>query len=237
MKNERTHQPLMEAGESGPVLYEADFSDVENFLSYKTWHYVLLCLGTTFIWGVGFLGLFWLPVMRHIWRRDFEARRLYVTAENIVYTTNVPVCMPCCGTTRREKHILLSLVTDVILEQGCLQAKFGLQSVSLENAGQANPNQPGADVNVVGMSNARTFKRAVLAAATAKRGGRVVTGRLIEEALASDAALPVAGVIGGNVGGGVPSAAALETLNKTMSRVADLLEAQLEAQSRPSSTV
>lgn len=183
--------------EDGHVLFEAEFNDEKRYMDYRTLWFVLLCLGLTLCYGVGFLGLLWLPVMHTIWRQDYRNRRLFITPENVVFKTNVPVCCPCFGSTKREKHILLSLVTDVILEQGCLQSRYGLHSVKLENAGRqggGDANNVGADVNIVGISNAKVFKQAVLAAAAAKRNGMHLTAELIQASLTNGyaAGFPVA---------------------------------------------
>lgn len=169
--------------EEGPILFQAEFADQENLVGYYAMWFILVCIGFTLLYGIGIFGFFWLPVMYTIWRTDYQNRRLYITPENVVYKTNIPVCCPCFGSTKREKHVLLSLITDVILEQGCMQARYGLQSLKIENAGQASPNSPGADLAIVGISNAKVFKQAVLAAAAAKRSGMQITTELIQASL------------------------------------------------------
>jgi hypothetical protein len=151
-----------------------------------------------------------------------------------------PFFFPCCGSTKREKHILFSLVTDVILEQGCMQARFGLHSIKIENAGQGNPNQPGADAIIVGIANARAFKQAVLAAAMAKRNGHQVTVDLIRGAMENPSYSVGQPVHGGPVHGGVAMTqfannaltpkleTTLDSLNTTMKRMADLMELQAQ---------
>jgi hypothetical protein len=60
----------------------------------------------------------------------------FVTSEGVVYKTRPPACCPSCGVNKREKHCMLPLVTDVVLSQSWLEAKWGIWSVKIENAGQ-----------------------------------------------------------------------------------------------------
>eukprot|EP00999_Lentomonas_sp_LEN2_P000014 NODE_1012_length_1061_cov_81.838330_g968_i0.p1 GENE.NODE_1012_length_1061_cov_81.838330_g968_i0~~NODE_1012_length_1061_cov_81.838330_g968_i0.p1 ORF type:complete len:284 (+),score=68.49 NODE_1012_length_1061_cov_81.838330_g968_i0:86-853(+) len=192
-------RPLQDV-EYGPVLFEAEFGAESSFVSYCCWKFVFACLLGTLAYGIGFLGFFYMPIYIYIIRQEYRRRRLYITPEHVCFQTNRPWFCPCCGQSKREKHVLLGLVTDVILEQGCLQEKFGLWAVKLENAGQGNPEKPGCDMNVIGISNALTFKRAVLAAATAKRAGVDITADLIQEALTSENFRAPTSVMGAPIG-------------------------------------
>eukprot|EP01129_Flabellula_baltica_P005516 TRINITY_DN2006_c0_g1_i2.p1 TRINITY_DN2006_c0_g1~~TRINITY_DN2006_c0_g1_i2.p1 ORF type:complete len:180 (-),score=25.10 TRINITY_DN2006_c0_g1_i2:18-557(-) len=129
--------------------------------------------------------LLYMPIFIWITRKDIESRRLSVTHESVNYKTAPPVhCCCCCGVNMSEKHVLLPLVTDVIIEQGCLQAKYNVYSISIENAGQG-PRKGGSDVSIKGISDPRMFKKIVLSAASAKRAGKTVSvgdvDRLVQE--------------------------------------------------------
>ncbi|GLJ10507.1 hypothetical protein SUGI_0129520 [Cryptomeria japonica] len=109
----------------------------------------------------------------YIVRQDFRSRKLYVTSNAIVYKVTKPVFLPCFGFTRREKHVLLPLVTDVVIEQGCLQAAFGIFSIRIENAGLSRP-PPVDDVRIQGVVNPRLFRKAVLKTVSSLRKERIV---------------------------------------------------------------
>lgn len=69
-----------------PPLYTASFDEAEeNFLKYQTARWVLYSLLLVLAWGIGLLMLIYLPLRRYILRRDIRSRKLYVTADSIVY--------------------------------------------------------------------------------------------------------------------------------------------------------
>lgn len=108
-----------ECGISGKILYRATFDELENnHVNYDTVLWVLISLLLILAWGVGILMLIYLPIRRYILRQDIHSRTLYVTSHAIVYKVTRPAFLPCLGFTTIEKHVLLPLVTDVIVEQG-----------------------------------------------------------------------------------------------------------------------
>lgn len=146
------------------VLYRASFEDKEErIVGYQSMQWVLLSLVLLLAWGVGFLMLLYLPFRRYTVRQDVRSRRLYVTSNAIVYKVEKPIFLPCFGVNRWEKHILLSLVTDVAIEQGCLQSAYGIHSIKIENASRRKP-PPGDDLQIVGVDNPRMFRKVVLMA-------------------------------------------------------------------------
>jgi len=168
------------------ILYRATFSEksIKEYLSYATYKWVFVSLAMIFAYGLGILMLLYTPVMRHIFEQDIRNRRLYITSESIVYKTSVPCCFPCCGRNKQEKHVLLPLVTDVLLTQGCFEAKFNIQTIKVENAGQSGGEQSlKFDLQCQGLDDPQLFKRIALMAATAKRNGRHVTSDVIAEAV------------------------------------------------------
>lgn len=69
-----------------PPLYTASFGETEeNFVKYQTARWVLYSLLLILAWGIGLFMLMYLPLRRYILRRDIRSRRLYVTADAIVY--------------------------------------------------------------------------------------------------------------------------------------------------------
>lgn len=240
-----THATLLmeqeEETENGRLLYRASFDDtVDRYVSYMTWKYVLICLAFVLLYGIGIFMLMLLPAMRWYWRRELLNRRLYVTSENIVYKTNVPACFGCCGYNKTEKHILLHLVTDVVLQQGCFEARWGLFSLKIENPGQMGQTTPGADVVIQGIGSPQEFKKLVLAAGSARRAGRQLCkddidmfitkgtslygGTEYGEPVSSsmyEQARPVPGV-----GESAALAAKMDEMNASLLVIADLLRAQ-----------
>lgn len=76
--------------EDETVLYTASFKEMEdNFVKYQTAQWVLYSLLLILAWGIGLFMLLYLPVRRHILRKDIRSRRLYVTPNAIVYKVNL----------------------------------------------------------------------------------------------------------------------------------------------------
>jgi hypothetical protein len=191
--DDRTHE--IEEVEHGQVLYRASFGPaaIEKYISYKTWGWVLISLCMILAYGMGIFMLIYLPVMRHIWREEIKKRRLYVTSESVVFKTETPCCCPCFGSSRQEKHVMISLVTDVVLSQSWFQQKFGIFQVAVENAGQGNtdPNgRPKMDVSVVAVDDPQMLKRVILMSATYKRNGHVVNAELVSQMISGTATYP-----------------------------------------------
>ncbi|XP_022750008.1 uncharacterized protein LOC111299210 [Durio zibethinus] len=144
-----------------PVLYTASFEEMEeNFVNHQTAQWVLYSLVLILAWGIGLFMLLYIPVRRHILRRDIRSRKLYLTSNSIVYKVTRPVAIPCFGVLKKEKHVLLPSVADVVIEQGYLQSFFGVYSVRIENVGVRRP--PSDDVQIHGIANPNAFRKAVL---------------------------------------------------------------------------
>ncbi|OWM74367.1 hypothetical protein CDL15_Pgr013271 [Punica granatum] len=130
-----------------PVLYAATFQEMEDdFVKYQTAQWVLYSLLFILVWGIGLFMLLYLPVRRYILRKDIRSRKLYLTPNAIVY--------------KKEKHVLLPLVADIVVEQGYLQSLFGVYSLRIENMGVRRP--PSDDVQIQGVANPNAFRKAVL---------------------------------------------------------------------------
>lgn len=144
-----------------PVLYMASFSEGEDdVVKYESATWILYSILLMLAWGLGLLMLLYLPLRLYILRKDIKSRKLYITPTSIVYKVCRPVAFPCFGVLRREKHVVLSSVADIVIEQGYLQSKFGVYSVRIENAGVRRP--PGDDVQIKGIANPHAFRKAVL---------------------------------------------------------------------------
>ena len=153
------------------IIYAARF--LENRAAYVRMvvvSYVIVSLLFVLL-GIGIVMLIYTPVVAYIAYQSITSWKVFITRESIVYKARIPACIPCLGVNRTEKHILLSLVTDVALEQSWFSRLFGLETLTIQNAGQGQLNAK-ADVSFQGMSNANEFKGIVLRAAAAKRAGQ-----------------------------------------------------------------
>lgn len=75
-----------ESDVAGKIRYIATFDELEGpHVQYDTIIWVLISLLLILTWGVGLLMLLYLPVRRYILRKDLQSRKLYVTAEEVVY--------------------------------------------------------------------------------------------------------------------------------------------------------
>ncbi|KAK4785172.1 hypothetical protein SAY86_001861 [Trapa natans] len=149
-------------GEEDPVLYTATFQEMEeNFVKYQTARWVLYSLLLILAWGIGIFMLLYLPVRRYILRKDIRSRKLYITPYAIVYKATKPVSFPCFGVLKKEKHVLLPSVADILIEQGYFQSLFGVYSLRIENVGVRR--SPRDDVQIQGIANPNAFRKAVLA--------------------------------------------------------------------------
>ncbi|XP_007012576.2 PREDICTED: uncharacterized protein LOC18588237 isoform X2 [Theobroma cacao] len=144
--------------EDESVLYTASFQEMEeNFVKYQTAQWVLFSLLLILAWGIGLFMLLYIPVRRYILRKDIRSRKLYLTPNSIVYKVTRPVPFPCFGVLKKEKHVLLPSVADVVIEQGYLQSLFGVYSLRIENVGVRRP--PNDDVQIQGIANPSAFRK------------------------------------------------------------------------------
>ncbi|KAF7837558.1 uncharacterized protein G2W53_006040 [Senna tora] len=150
-----------EAKDDETIMYAASFGEMEeNFIKYQTAQWVLYSLLLVLAWGIGLLMLLYLPVRRYILRKDIRSRKLFLTPNAIVYKVTRPVPFPCFGVLKKEKHVLLRSVADVVVEQGYLQSLFGVYSLRIENIGVRRP--PSDDVKIHGIANPNAFRKAVM---------------------------------------------------------------------------
>ncbi|XP_021276397.1 uncharacterized protein LOC110410832 isoform X2 [Herrania umbratica] len=144
--------------EDESVLCTASFQEMEeNFVKYQTAQWVLFSLLLILAWGIGLFMLLYIPVRRYILRKDIRSRKLYLTPNSIVYKVTRPVPFPCFGVLKKEKHVLLPSVADVVIEQGYLQSLFGVYSLRIENVGVRRP--PSDDVQIQGIANPSAFRK------------------------------------------------------------------------------
>ncbi|KAJ7568273.1 hypothetical protein O6H91_01G025600 [Diphasiastrum complanatum] len=159
----------------GRIIYRATFQELEdNYVNYDTVRWIMMSLLLILAWGVGIFMLLYLPIRRYVVRKDIRTRKLYVTTDAIVHKMSRPI-LPCCGVRRREKYLLLPLVTDVIIEQGCMQSAFGVSSIRFETAGFGRPTHVD-DIHIEGVVNPRLLRKVVLMAVSNLRKDRHLNG-------------------------------------------------------------
>ncbi|TKY72903.1 hypothetical protein E2542_SST01648 [Spatholobus suberectus] len=88
-----------------------------------------------------------------------EMEQNFVKYQTVQWVTR-PVPFPCFGVLKKEKHVLLHSVADVVVEQGYLQSLFGVYSLRIENIGVRRP--PSDDVQIQGVANPNAFRKAVM---------------------------------------------------------------------------
>ena len=83
--------------EDETILYTASFQEMEdNFVKYQTAQWVLYSVLLILAWGFGLSMLLYLPVRRHILRKDIQSRKLYVTPNAIVYKVTLQALQLSC---------------------------------------------------------------------------------------------------------------------------------------------
>ncbi|OVA08311.1 hypothetical protein BVC80_209g31 [Macleaya cordata] len=150
-----------EIEEDEPILYSASFQEMEgNYVKYQTAQWVLYSLLLVLAWGIGLFMFLYIPVRRFVLGKEFRSRKLYITPNAIVYKVTRPVPFPCFGVLKKEKHVLLPSIADIVIEQGYLQSYFGIYSIRIENVGVRRPSSD--DVQIHGIANPREFRKVVL---------------------------------------------------------------------------
>ncbi|KAK4382114.1 hypothetical protein Sango_2904000 [Sesamum angolense] len=128
-----------EAEDPSQVLYTASFEELASKnVQYNTIIWLLISLLLVLAWGIGIVMLLYLPFKRYVLQKDFASRKLYITSKEIVYKTFVYTFL---WRNQIEKHIPLSLIIDIIIEQGWLQSVYRLHTFRVEyiSHGKAAP--------------------------------------------------------------------------------------------------
>ncbi|XP_057980468.1 uncharacterized protein LOC131166170 [Malania oleifera] len=155
-----------EADTSGRILYMASFEELaEKHIQYDTVIWVSISLLLVLAWGIGVIMLLYLPFRRYVLQKDICSRKLYVTPNEVVYKVSRPSFIPFWGVTTVEKHIPLSLVLDIIIEQGCLQSVYGIHTFRLESIARGKA-APVDELLVQGLSNPGFLKKVIITEAS-----------------------------------------------------------------------
>ncbi|PIN21990.1 hypothetical protein CDL12_05290 [Handroanthus impetiginosus] len=155
-----------EAEDPLEVLYTASFEELSSkYVQYDTIIWLSISLLLVLAWGIGIIMLLYLPFRRYVLRKDVASRKLYVTSKEIVYKVSRPSFIPFCGETKIEKHVPLSMVIDIIIEQGCLQSVYGLHTFRIESIAHGKA-APVDELQVQGVHNPAALRKVVLSQAS-----------------------------------------------------------------------
>uniref|UniRef100_A0A6N2MC47 DUF7642 domain-containing protein n=1 Tax=Salix viminalis TaxID=40686 RepID=A0A6N2MC47_SALVM len=109
---------------------------------------------------VGIILLLCLPIRRFMLQKDISSRKLYVTANEIVYKFSRPSILFWRVTTI-EKRAPLSLVIDIIIEQGCLQSFYGLHTFRIESIAHGKA-APVDELRVQGVTDPGVLRKVII---------------------------------------------------------------------------
>uniref|UniRef100_A0A0R0EHV3 DUF7642 domain-containing protein n=1 Tax=Glycine max TaxID=3847 RepID=A0A0R0EHV3_SOYBN len=101
------------------ILYSTSFEELaSNYVKYDTVIWLAISLLLVLAWRIGLLMLLYLPIRRYVLQKDLSSCILYVTCIEVVYKVSRPSFIPFWGTVTIERRVPLSLVIDIIIEQG-----------------------------------------------------------------------------------------------------------------------
>lgn len=148
------------------ILYAASFEELAaKIVQYDVIIWVLISALLVLAWGVGILMLLYLPYKRYVLKKDIASRKLYVTPNEIVYKVSRPSFIPFWGETRIEKRVPLHLVIDIIIEQGCLQSRYGIHTFRVESVARGRA-APVDELQVEGVYNPGQLRKAIVTQAS-----------------------------------------------------------------------
>ncbi|XP_022964448.1 uncharacterized protein LOC111464470 isoform X1 [Cucurbita moschata] len=147
---------------SEQILYEASFKEFGRYsVQYDTIIWFSISLLLVLAWGFGIIMLLYLPYRRYVLQKDYLSRNLYVTPREIVYKVSRPSFIPFWGITKIEKRVPLSLVIDIIIEQGCLQSVYGIHTFRVESIAHGKASRVD-DLQVQGISNPGLLRKIIV---------------------------------------------------------------------------
>ncbi|KAI4295047.1 hypothetical protein MLD38_040685 [Melastoma candidum] len=97
--------------------------------------------------------------------KDLSSRKLYVTPTRIVYKISRPSFIPFWRPVAIENQVPLSLVIDIIIEQGWLQSIFGMHTFRIESIAHGKA-APVDEIQVQGISNPGLLRKVIITEAS-----------------------------------------------------------------------
>ncbi|CAI9292202.1 unnamed protein product [Lactuca saligna] len=156
--------PLSELNgdESWEILYSASFEEfASSIVMYDTIIWISISLILVLAWGVGVIMLLYLPMRCYVLSKDISSRQLYVTPSEVVYKVSRPSFIPFWGVVNSERRIPLARAIDIIIEQGCLQAMFGIHTFRLESVAQGKAAYVD-ELQIQGVSNPQLLRKVIV---------------------------------------------------------------------------
>ncbi|XAR63112.1 hypothetical protein NMG60_11022942 [Bertholletia excelsa] len=155
-----------EADASEQIVYAASFTELAaKYLQYDTIIWVSISLLLVLAWGVGIIMLFYLPIKRYVLQKDISSRKLYITPNEIIYKVSRPSFIPFWGVVTIERHVPLSEVIDIIIEQGCLQSVYGIHTFRVEYIAHGKA-APVDELQVEGVCNPGLLRKIIITEAS-----------------------------------------------------------------------
>lgn len=155
-----------EADSPSHIIYTASFDELaDKYLQYDTIIWLSISLLLVLAWGFGVIMLLYMPYKRHVLRKDIFSRKLYVTPSEIVYKARRPSYIPFWRVVTIERRVPLSLVIDIIVEQGCLESVFELHTFRVESISRGGATHVD-ELHVQGVSSPRILSKVILSEAS-----------------------------------------------------------------------
>ncbi|KAE9622039.1 hypothetical protein Lalb_Chr01g0021091 [Lupinus albus] len=204
-KDQLLADPLSELGDvegeeySEQILYSASFEEfASSCVKYDTIIWLSISLLLVLAWGVGLLMLLYLPIRRYVLQKDLSSRILCVTPTEIVYKVSRPSFIPFFGTMRIERRVPLSLVIDIIIEQGCLQSIYGIHTFRVESIARGKA-APLDELQVQGISYPDLLRRVIITEASKISQDVSNSGKLIAPSVDAENMAPMPATTDGTV--------------------------------------
>ncbi|XP_027353066.1 uncharacterized protein LOC113863621 [Abrus precatorius] len=151
---------------SEQILYSASFEELaSSSVKYDMVIWLAISLLLVLAWGIGLIMLLYLPIRRYVLQKDLSSRKLYVTHTEVVYKVSRPSFIPFWGTVTIERRVPLSLVIDIIIEQGCLQSIYGIHTFRIESIARGKA-APVDEIQVQGVSDPDLLRKMIITEAS-----------------------------------------------------------------------
>ncbi|RDX99667.1 hypothetical protein CR513_17254 [Mucuna pruriens] len=148
------------------ILYSASFEELaSSSVKYDTVIWLAISILLVLAWGIGLIMLLYLPIRRYVVQKDLASRKLYVTHTEVVYKVSRPSFIPFWGTVTIERRVPLSLVIDIIIEQGCLQSMYGIHTFRVESIAHGKA-APVDELQVQGVSDPSLLRKMIVTEAS-----------------------------------------------------------------------
>lgn len=110
-------------------------------------------------------GIIFVPFVLCLWpvfQAYYNTLEVQLTRRALILRSG-GTCFNCCCFARVEKTILLDRIQDIAITQGCIAKCFGVETLTIETAGQSGP-YAGPEGVLVGLVGTRDFRDKVMRA-------------------------------------------------------------------------